>query len=64
MIILAAIAALGAGGYYMLKPVSDVAQVTHSAVVSAKDGASSLVSAEFDFTPRSWVHDAKIGEMY
>lgn len=44
-LVLAAIVGLGAGGYYYMKPVRDVAAITHQSINSMKDNASSLVSS-------------------
>lgn len=44
-LVLAAIVGLGAGGYYYLKPVRDVATITNQSINSMKDNASSLVSS-------------------
>jgi hypothetical protein len=42
LIVLAAIVALGAGGYYYIKPVRDVAATTNQALAAAKEkGVSS-----------------------
>ncbi|KGB74791.1 hypothetical protein CNBG_0629 [Cryptococcus deuterogattii R265] len=41
-LVLAAIVGLGAGGYYYLKPVRDVAAITHQSIDSIRDNASSL----------------------
>jgi hypothetical protein len=42
-IVLGAVVALGAGGYYFLKPVRDVASTTHQVINSVKGQASGLV---------------------
>ena len=42
-IILAAIAALGGGIYYAVKPVADVAMTAKSAINTAQGGASEMV---------------------
>ncbi|WRT67724.1 uncharacterized protein IL334_004696 [Kwoniella shivajii] len=42
LIVLAAILGVGAGGYYYLKPVRDVAAIAHSGITSAKENAESL----------------------
>jgi uncharacterized protein (UPF0333 family) len=43
LIVLAAIVALGAGGYYYIKPVRDVAATTNQALAAAKEkGVSDL----------------------
>ena len=44
-IVLAAIIALGAGGWFYLKPVRDVASMTHQAIGSVKEQAGNVVSS-------------------
>ncbi|OCF33443.1 hypothetical protein I316_04863 [Kwoniella heveanensis BCC8398] len=42
LIVLAAILGVGVGGYYYLKPVRDVAAITHQGINAAKENASAL----------------------